>query len=391
MQFENTLDFARQKDENDPLAGFRNEFYIPILNGKEVIYFAGGSLGLQPKSVQDKVLDELENWATFGIDGFSMGESPWKESGKALPDFLSPLLGVSSDEIFLNAGPEAQLGQLLKQYHTPDKKIVFQKEAFAANCDLKEVFERSSINVEDLIEIKPREGEMLFRSEDVLDVIKELSGRLSLVVLPYLNPTTGQILFVKSIAKAIRQAGGLSFFDLSDAVGNIRLSLNDMQVDFAGWVTDKYLNSGPGGCTGFFRSSQHHESFWPLAGNPAVMNLAVLSASLEIFGDAGMDRIIQKTENLSSYLLFILNDLITQGGSRPFEIITPFAPSQRGSLIALKAGIKGRHWFDVLKNNGVIAVWQDPDIIKISPAPLYNTYEDGFYFGKILEHAIHVG
>lgn len=423
MHLENTLEFARKADADDSLAPYRDDFYIPILNGKEVIYFSGNSLGLQPRGVQDAVLNELEDWASFGIEGYSGGRNPWMKFHKKFPVLLADIIGAYPEEIVVMNQLTVNLHLMMATFYRPQgkrKKIIFETRAFSSD----EYAIRSQMGLkgvdadEHLIEVKPRAGEFTIRNEDILQAIKDAGEELALVLIGGVNYYTGQVFFMKSIAKAAHDAGAYCGFDLAHGVGNVELKLHEWNIDFACWCSYKYLNAGPGAVGGVFIHKRHAENTslprlagwwgtseekrfmmekhfapeasadgWQLSIAP-VLSLAVLHSSLELFQRAGFKNMIAKSERLTSFLIHVLNDILDRSPEKAFDIITPLAPTQRGCQISLLMGPKGKHQFDVLRNNGVIAAWREPGVIRIAPVPLYNSFTDVFYFGKILEHAI---
>lgn len=391
MQFENTLEFARYLDDQDPLTGLREAFYIPILNGKEVIYLAAHSLGLQPKTAQDQVLDELESWATFGADGFTMGSRPWKDAGNGLLQVLSTLTGAAAEDIFITHGLAEPVGSVLARYHKPGKKILIQQGVFSsAITDLTAFFTSHNVGAEEVIWVKAAAEEDAMQNEDVLlRKLKELGEQVSVVAVASSDEETGRAPYIRSLARVAADSGAAILLDASNTVGVSPLQLAEWDIDFAGWTSGKFLNSGPNGPAGFFVNPKHagkisrHEA-------PGILGLAAHTAALEIIEKAGVQRVVEKAEKLSQYLVHLLIDLQKKGGQVP-QIRTPVTVAQRGAMIALSGKIKARHYYEVLKNNGVIAVWRDPDIIQIAPSPMYTTFEELFYFGKIFEHAIHIG
>lgn len=426
MQFQNSLEYAAGLDEHDPLATFRSEFYIPVLNGKEVIYFAGNSLGLQPKGVQDAVLDQLEDWASFGIEGYTTGRNPWMKLEKKLPPMLARIVGAKDEEIVVMNQLTANLHLMMATFYQPEgrrKKVIFEANAFSSDAVvLRSQMQLKGIDPDaHLIEVASRAGEMVVRNEDIIAAIREAGDELALVMVGGVNYLTGQVFFMKSITKAAHEVGAYCGFDLAHAAGNVEMKLHEWEVDFACWCSYKYLNSGPGAIGGVFIHERHASNVslprmqgwwgtmeqqrfqagkdfmpqasaagWQLSIAP-VLSMATHQASLELFERAGFANMLRKSNKLSSFLLFILHDILDKSGQPQFEIITPLPATQRGCQISLLMGIKGKHQFEVLKNNGVITGWREPNILRIAPVPLYNTYQDVFYFGKILEHAIHLG
>ncbi len=426
MRFENTLEFAQQADKEDKLSKYRNEFYIPVLRDKEVIYFAGNGLGLQPKGVQDFVLNDLEDWASFGSAGYTTGRNPWMNFHKKFPHLLADILGAEEEEIVVMDQLTANLHILLSTFYQPKgrrKKILYEAGAFSSDVYvMKSQMQIRGIDPDEhLIKVEPRQGELTIRNEDILQAIREAGEELALVFIGGVHYLTGQVFFMKSITKAAHEVGALCGFDLAHAVGNVELQLNEWEVDFAAWCSYKYLNSGPGGIGGIFIHKNHasnttlprlqgwwgsredvrfrmDETFtpepsamgWQLSMAP-VLSMSVHFAALELFEKAGFKNLLEKAGNLSSYLIFILRNLQALSPENTFEIVTPMAPAQHGCQITLKMGPKGKHQYDVLRNNGVMVSWWEPNYIRIAPVPLYNSFEDVFYFGKILEHAIHMG
>lgn len=424
MKFENTLEFARKADQEDILSTFREDFYIPVLNDKEVIYLAGNMLGLQPKDTQDAVLNELEDWASFGVEGYSAARNPWAHYHEKFPPILAKLTGALPEEIVVMSQNTANLHLLLSSFYRPDarrRKIICESRVYPSDYfALKSQMALKGIDPgENLIEIGPRKGELIVRNEDIIDAIKEAGDALALVLISGVNFYTGQVLFMKSVIGAAHQAGAYCGLDLSDAVGNIELKLHQWDADFASWSSYRYLNSGPGGPGGVFINKRHLDDMglarmqgagsvkedggtqmkkefvpgkgaagWQLSMAP-VVSMAIHLTSLEVFEDAGFENILKKGRDLSGYLLFILSTIVAQTAGKAFQIITPMSPTQHGNQISILMGIKGKHQFDVLRNNGVIADRREPNIIRLAPVPLYNTFQDVFYFGKILEHAIH--
>lgn len=423
MKFENTLEFASQADEQDILSHYREDFYIPVLNEKEVIYLSGNRMGLQPREAQDAVLDTLEDWASFGVEGYSASRNPWNHYHEKFPPLLTGLTGSLPEEVVVMNQYSANLHLMMSSFYRPARKR--KKIICESNADLSDVFALKSQMAlrgvspgENLVQIPVRNGEFTVRNEDIIQTIREAGEELALVFLGGVNDYTGQVLFMKSIVQAAHEAGAMCGFDLSHAIGNIELKLHDWDVDFGCWSSHRYLNSGPGGLGGVFIHQRHlnNDSFrlqgiwgakketrlkmnqnfvpnpgaagWQLNLAP-VLSMAVHFTSLEIFKEAGFNNILKKGRDLSEYLLYVLGNILEQTAENPFRIITPMAPTQHGNQISILMGIKGKHQFDVLRNNGVVADRREPNVIRLAPVPLYNTFKDVFYLGKILEHAIH--
>jgi len=420
MKFENTLEFAKQQDEKDRLKKYRDKFYIPILNGKDCIYFTGNSLGLQPKSAQNYVLDEMENWANYGVEGHFHGRNPWANFHEVFSKKLQPILGAFPEEIVVMNTLTVNLHLLLTTFYRPDKKrfkILCENHAFTS--DLYAIDSQLKLHgldpEEALIELKPREGEFTLRNADIIATIKENAEELALVLFGGINYFTGQFFDLKSITAAAHESGAFCGFDLAHAVGNVELQLHDCNVDFACWCSYKYLNSGPGAIAGAFIHDRYatdkslprlagwwgtdkHERFqfkdkfnpiataegWQLS-NANILSMAAHKAALDIFEEAGFEKIVEKGKQLSAYLLFILNEINNEFGKKIVEIITPQKEDEHGCQISILLPEKGRDFFNSLNKNGVIADWREPNVIRVTPVPLYNTFEEVFRFGRIVK------
>ncbi len=423
MNFENTLEFAQKLDEDDPLKKFRDKFYIPILHGKESIYLCGNSLGLQPKTTQDMVLNELEDWANFGKDARMHGRKPWIMFHDLLPKRLAPIVGGMPEEIVVMNQLTANLHLMLASFYRPTEnryKIIYEEKAFTSDIyALKSQVELSGFKAEDaLVKINCREGEHTIRQEDILSEIKKCGNSLALVLIGGVNYQTGQVFDMKSITKVAHNVGAKCGFDLAHAIGNIELKLHDWEVDFAVWCSYKYLNSGPGGVGGAFIHQKHitDTSLFRLAGwwgnnkdsrfkmlenfepaptaegwqlsAPSILCLAAHEAALEIFFQANFKRVLEKSAKLSAWLFFVVNDAITNSSKKGAEIITPQNPAEHGSQLSLILKENATHFSDILRKNSIMADFQESGIFRITPVPLYNTYEDVFVFGQVLKTAI---
>lgn len=420
MKFENTREFAQQSDRSDPLQNFRDKFYIPILHGKECIYFTGNSLGLQPKIAQDYVLDEMENWANYGVEGHFHGRNPWANFHEIFSKKLAPLLGAHADEIVVMNQLTANLHLMLTTFYRPDKKrfkIIFEQNAFSSDLyALQSHVQLAGLDPETaLIEVTSREGEYFVRNEDVIATIKEHEYELSLVMLGGVNYLTGQVFDMKSITAATHEAGAFCGFDLAHAVGNIPLQLHEWQVDFACWCSYKYLNSGPGAVGGAFIHNRYHQNkdlprlagwwgtdkherfqfkkqFNPAASaegwqlsNAPVLSMAVHKAALDIFQEADFAKITDKGKKLSGFLLFVLNKINENLSDPVLKIITPQNEMEHGNQVTIKFLKDGQAAFEQLNKNSVIVDGRGNDITRIAPVPLYNSFSEVFEFGKILQ------
>lgn len=422
MNFEYSADFAKKLDAEDPLKEFRNEFFIPVVHKKESIYFTGNSLGLQPKKAQENVLDELEDWATYGVAGHEHARIPWLSYHEIFPSLLSPILGAKEEEIVVMNQLTVNLHLLLTTFYRPDKKrykILFEEKAFPSDeYALESHIKLAGLAPDALVEVRARENETVIREEDILAAIEECGDELALVLFGGVNYYSGQVFDMKAITAAAHKVGAKCGFDLAHAVGNVPLQLHDWNVDFACWCSYKYLNSGPGGVGGAFiheryikdstllrlqgwwgtnkeRRFKMEKTFDPIPtaegwqlSNAPILSMAVHKAALDVFQTAGFDRIMEKSKLLSGYLFFVLNKALYESGGNAFDIITPTTEHMHGSQVSLIMRGDGRHFFDILKNNGIIADWREPDVIRIAPVPLYNTFHDVYKFASVLSASI---
>jgi kynureninase len=421
INFENILQYARELDKKDPLKNFRERFYIPILHGKDCIYFTGNSLGLQSKNAQDYVLDEMENWANYGVEGHFHGRNPWANFHEIFSKKLMPLLGASADEIVVMNQLTANLHLLLTTFYRPDKKrfkIICEENAFTSDLyAIKSHLELAGFNPEDsLIEVSARNEEYIVRNEDIISAIKEHGHEVALVLIGGVNYFTGQVFDMQSITAAAHEVGAVCGFDLAHAVGNIELHLHDWNVDFACWCSYKYLNSGPGAVGGAFIHNRYstdkslprlagwwgtdkHERFqfkkdfnpiptaegWQLSNAP-VLSMAVHKAALDIFEEAGFENILAKGKKLSAYLLFILNEINKNLQETVLQIITPQSENEHGCQVSIVMLKNGKEVFESLNKNSVIADWRESNVIRIAPVSLYNTFEEVFLFGQTIKN-----
>ncbi|MBL0130115.1 MAG: kynureninase [Chitinophagaceae bacterium] len=420
MDFQNTFEFAKKLDEQDPLKHFREMFYIPILFGKECIYFTGNSLGLQPKRTQDYVVDELEDWASLGVEGHLHARNPWLPYHEFFPKQLSKLVGSKENEVVVMNSLTVNLHLLMVSFYRPTKKrykIICEAKAFPSDQYAFETQARyhGFDPAEAIIEVLPREGEFTLRTEDIISTIKKHGDNVALVLFGGVNYYTGQLFDMKSITSAAHEAGAYAGFDLAHAAGNVELQLHDWNVDFACWCSYKYLNSGPGGVAGVFIHEQHvannelprfagwwgytketrfnmEKGFEPIPNaegwqlsNAPVLSMATHKASLDIFEEAGMERLHAKRKLLAGYLHFILQDINDRQNEKALEIITPSDETERGCQVSMLMLKRGKEIFNELTKKGVLADWREPNVIRVAPVPLYNSFEDVWQFGNIIE------
>jgi kynureninase len=424
--FENTLAFAQQMDAKDPLKSFRDKFYIPTFHDKTMRYFTGNSLGLQPKATKEYIIDELDAWAKFGVEGHFMGKRPWFAYHENLTAKAAKVVGALPIEVVVTHSLTTNLHLLMVSFYRPSAdgkrtKILCEAKAFPSDqyaLESQVKFHDLDV-VENLVEVAPRDGEYLIREEDILSKIAELGDELALVMIGGVNYYTGQLFDMKTITKAGHEVGAIVGFDLAHAAGNINLELHDWGVDFAAWCGYKYLNSSPGGVSGIFVHERHsynpdlprfagwwgydketrflmQPGFNPMKGaegwqlsNAPILGMAAHLASLDIFEEAGMDKIGEKRDLMTAYMEFVIDDISEKNKERCiFELITPRDKTKRGAQLSIMAKGQGKALFDALSDHGVVADWREPNVIRIAPAPLYNSYEDCYWFGQLLEKAI---
>ena len=419
MKYENTIEYAKQQDTNDPLKNYREKFYFPMMHGRETVYFTGNSLGLQPKATQDYVLNELEDWAVYGVEGHFHARNPWMPYHEQFAIPLSKIVGAKPEEVVAMNQLTVNLHLLLVSFYRPTKtryKILCEAKAFPSDqYALESQVKFHGLDPEDaIIEVFPREGEVCIRHEDVLAAIEKNKDSIATILIGGVNYYNGQVFDMKGITEAGHKAGALVGFDLAHAAGNIKLELHDWDVDFACWCSYKYMNSGPGGVSGVFINERHlnkpdlirfagwwghdkdsrfkmEKGFIPMStaeawqmSNAPVLSMAAHKASIDIFDEVGMDALVAKAEKLTGYLEFIVDDINTSLDKK-LEIITPRDKKQRGCQLSIVAHGRGKELFNKLSEAGIISDWREPNVIRCAPVPLYNSFEDVFRFGKILK------
>lgn len=422
MKFQNTLEFAKSLDEKDALAKYRKEFHFPKVNGKQVIYFTGNSLGLQSKRAVDYVNEVMADWANLAVEGHFYADKAWWDYHERFSDPLSNIVGAKPSEITVMNTLTVNLHLLMATFYRPTHKkfkILCEEKAFPSDQYLiqTQVEYHGLDPKETIVEVKRREGEHNFRTEDILAKIDEVGDELALVLMGGLNYYTGQVLDMKSITAKAHEHDAYVGWDLAHAAGNIKMELNRWGVDFAAWCSYKYMNSGPGNASGCFIHEKHHTNrnlvrlggWWghnkerrflmepkydpiPNAHGWQISNLPILTlapylASVHMFAEVGMDKLIAKRDVITAYLEFVLKDIATQTGG-DFEIITPERKEERGSQLSVLLHGEGRALFDYLMESGAIVDWREPNVIRLAPVPLYTSYEDIYQFGQILKEGI---
>lgn len=423
MKYDLSLEFAQQMDANDALKSYRERFYFPTFTNKPVRYFTGNSLGLQPKSARDYVNQELDDWAKWGVEGHFHGKNPWFKYHEFLTEKAAKVVGALPVEVVVTHSLTTNLHLLMVSFYRPNKatgrtKILCESKAFPSDLYAIETQVRfHGLDPEvDMIGMDPRPGEHTLRPEDILAKIAELGDSLALVLFGGVNYYTGQLLDMEAITKAGHAVGALVGFDLAHAAGNIPVKLHDWDVDFAAWCSYKYLNSSPGGVSGMFVHERHADKpelprfagwwgydkatrfqmepgFKPMLGaegwqlsNAPVLGMAAHWASLELFDAVGMDALRQKSEVLTGYLEFLLDNISTKYQDKcQFEIITPRDPKQRGCQLSILLHGQGKDLFNFISDEGIVADWREPNVIRVAPVPMYNSFEDVYYLAKAIE------
>ena len=423
MTFQNTREFAQSLDAQDELRKYRDEFHFPHVNGKQVIYFTGNSLGLQPKRTKTYVDEVMNDWANLAVEGHFYSDKPWWDYQERFAVPLSEIVGAKPTEVGVMNTLTVNLHLLMVSFYnpTPNKyKIICEEKAFPSDQYMfqSQVKFHGFDPKDAIVEIKRREGEANIRLEDVLAKIEEVGSELALVLIGGVNYYTGQVFDMKTITAAGQKQGAYVGWDLAHAAGNIKLELHDWNVDFAAWCSYKYMNSGPGNASGFFVHEKHHNDkelnrfagwyghnkerrfkmepdFDPVHGadgwqisNLPILSLAPYLASVEMFAEVGMDKLIAKRNLITSYLEFVLHEIDKELEGADFEILTPANQEERGCQLSVYLHGQGRELFEKLMKNGVITDWREPNVIRLAPAPFYCSFEDMYEFGQILKELI---
>jgi len=421
MNYQNSLAFAQEQDQKDPLYHFRDKFHYPQVNGQDAIYFCGNSLGLQPKSAQMYIDNEMYKWANLAVEGHFKGEEPWFNYHELLAPGAARVVGAKESEVVIMNQLTVNLHLMLVSFYRPTgKRFKIMTEGGAFPSDQYALETQTKFHGYDpeeaVIELFPREGERTLRTEDILSSIKEHGDELALVMMGGINYYTGQVFDMEAITKAGHAVGAVVGFDLAHAAGNVPVKLHDWDVDFAVWCTYKYLNSGPGGTSGVFVHErfgkntdlprfagwwghdakvrfQMKKGFIPMEGaagwqqsNGQILPMAVHRASLALFDEAGMDNLRQKSEQLTGYLEYLIDDV--HAGQDVMEMITPRDPQARGCQISILVKKDARVLFDKLMEAGIIVDYREPNVIRVAPTPLYNSFEEVYRFSEILHECL---
>jgi len=419
MLYQNTLQFAKTQDKKDPLRKFRSKFLFPQHKGKEAIYFTGNSLGLQPKSTLQYIQQELNDWAKFGVEGHFHAKHPWFSYHEQFSLPVSKITGAKPSEVVIMNHLTSNIHFLFVSFYRPTKeryKILCEAKAFPSDqYALESQVKFHGYDPDDaIIEVAPRAGEHCIRHEDVLSAIEKNKNELALVFIGGVNYYNGQVFDMKIITEAAHHVGAAVGFDLAHAAGNIKLNLHDWNVDFAAWCTYKYLNSGPGNVGGAFIHERHHtndlprfagwwghdkssrfkmeKGFKPIptaeawaVSNAPIISMACHKAAIDIFHEAGIRALTNKSKILTGYLEFVIEEINSSIKNHKLEIITP---KERGCQLSIIAHGLGKPFHEKLILHGVIADWREPNVIRLAPVPLYNSFEDVYRFGEIVTMAL---
>lgn len=414
----NVFDEARQFDEADAQRSFRERFHFPeSSDGTQPLYFTGNSLGLMPKKAREYVEQELDDWSRFAVEGHLHARNPWLPYHEFLTEPMARVVGAKPSETIVMNGLTVNLHLMMVSFYRPTSernKIIIEKGAFPSDqYAVESQIEFHGFDArEGLIELTPRDGESTLRTEDIVETIDREGDGVALIMLGGVNYYTGQAFDMGAITAAGHRHGCVVGFDCAHAAGNLELKLHDDNVDFAVWCSYKYLNGGPGGVAGAFVHERHAHAFdlprfagwwgnnkqtrflmgpdfdclpgaegWQLS-NPPILQMAALRASLETFDEATMPALRAKSLKLTAYLEKCLGEI----GDDRISIITPTDPQQRGCQLSIRVGDKAL--FEKISSRGVIADWREPDVIRVAPVPLYNSFTDVAKFAEILRECL---
>jgi len=414
--FEAGEDFAKRLDERDPLARYRERFAFPTRDGRPVLYVNGNSLGLMPKEARRLVEDELDDWATLAVDAHFAGKTPWFSYHEVFREPGARLVGARPGEVVMMNGLTVNLHLMMATFFRPEgarRKILIEDGAFPSDtyAAQTQLAWHGIDPSEGLIRVAPRAGEALLRTEDLVEAIERHGNEIAVVLLPGVQYFTGQLLDISAITKTARRRGCVAGWDLAHAAGNVPLALHDWDVDFAVWCSYKYLNAGPGAIAGCFVHERHgsgapprmggwwgndpatrfhmHEerTFVPRGGadgwqlsNPPILAMAPLRASLAIFDEAGMDTLRHKSVVLTGYLEWLLDRTTV----KRFELITPNRTEERGCQLSLRILDRPAETLRAIEAVGVVGDFRPPDVFRVAPVPLYNSFHDVWRLAALL-------
>ncbi|MEL6658912.1 MAG: kynureninase [Bacteroidota bacterium] len=420
IQYEASLTYAQQEDQADPLKHFRERFHLPLRpSGDPYLYFCGNSLGLQPKTTSEHVQQELDDWAKFGVEGHFHARNPWLPYHEFLTEHMAAVVGAKPSEVVVMNTLTVNLHLMMVSFYRPEgkrTKILIEADAFPSDryAVASQLRFHGYDPAEHLIDLKARVGEACLRMEDIAEVLEKEGESIALVMLGNTNYYTGQFFNMPLITKLAHAKGCMVGFDCAHGAGNVPLNLHDSGADFAVWCSYKYLNSGPGSMAGCFVHERHSNSAniprfegwwghnkttrfgmrdgfdpiptveaWQLS-NPPILSLAAIKASLEIFAEVGMEALRAKAIRLTGYLEYLLHQI----PGEKINIITPTNPAERGCQLSIQVKDADKRLFEAITAAGIIADWREPDVIRVAPVPLYNTFSDAYHFTQILEKQI---
>lgn len=412
------LDYALEQDQKDPLKHHRASFLFPQHNDQPVAYFCGNSLGLQPKGVKQALLNELDQWEKYGVEGHFLGENPWMHYHKLLTPTSASLVGALPHEVVVMNTLTVNLHLMMASFYQPTNqrfKIIMEAGAFPSDqYAVESQVKWHGFNPKEaIIEVAPREAEDILRTEDILQTIEQHGASIALVLFGGVNYYSGQYYDLAAITSSAQRSGAYVGFDLAHAAGNVPLELHNWGPDFAVWCSYKYLNAGPGGPAGLFVHERHAKNpslprlagwwghdekvrfqmkkgFIPMYGaegwqlsNAQILSFAAHKVGLDLFQQAGMDNLRKKSILLTGFLEQQL--LAADPDHRHYKIITPQDPNQRGCQLSILTNPGGKKLFDYLSSNGIITDWREPNVIRVAPVPLYNSFEDAWKLAETIK------
>ena len=417
--YQNNLTFAKEQDKMDPLAFLRNQFHIPKdKDGNDWLYFTGNSLGLQPKETKAYINQELEDWASLGVEGHFKAKNPWLNYHELLTDKMAKIVGAKPIEVVVMNTLTTNLHLLMVSFYRPTKskyKIVIESDAFPSDrYAVQSQLKFHGFSESDIIEWRPRKGDHLLRIEDLEKIVSEQGDEIALLLIGGVNYYTGQFLDLKRIAEIGHLKNCIVGIDLAHGAGNIQPNLHDSGVDFAAWCTYKYLNSGPGSLGGVFVHEKHSKDKdlprfagwwnhnketrfnmrqpfdvmegaegWQLS-NPPILSMAAIKASLDLFDEVGMGALREKSEKLTGYFEFLIHQITTDD----IQIITPINPKERGCQLSIQVKNADKSLHKKLTAHHIIVDWREPDVIRCAPVPMYTSFEDVYRLVSILKDLV---
>lgn len=415
VPFQATREFALEADAADVLAEFKQLFHFPKKNGRDVIYFCGNSLGLQPRNVEQAIQTELTSWREEAVGGYFGGRHPWLYYQEYLKPSLARIVGCLETEVTVMNTLTVNLHLLMLSFYrpTPERyKILMEAGAFPSDqYAVETLVKHYGLEPETaILEIAPREGEKTLRTEDIIATIEAQGSSLAMVLFGGINYYTGQLFDLQRITQAAHQVNAIAGFDLAHVVGNTPLLLHEWEIDFAVWCSYKYLNGGPGAVGGVYIHERFatnpqtprlggwwgndekerfkmekgfvpktNTSGWNIS-TAQVFNTVSLKAALELFDKAGMERLRAKSLQLTAYLEYLLHQL----PNLAFEIITPADAAERGAQLSLYFKERGKEIHNKMIESGIIVDYREPGVIRVAPAPMYVSFSDVYRFYEIL-------